>query len=260
MSVESNEWSSAVGRASTGKSGRVIEKLMGEVEKLRRENKLLTVKYDEEARRSESARSLAESLQVSNANLSSICESHNTALARKDRKIDELKADLEAEHTRRVRTEAENKAISQERDEVVAVCKKELLEEKEVARKSSSQYEALSSSWRRLDDGYRRQVEKLQQDLKALEKRRVEDSIRFEEFSSTFSILTDQAAASKAERDHILEQFDQYKQDKEDSIREMREAAEKSQVDNEKALQEMRKVVGEMRYVINVKRDVKGLD
>ena len=55
-------------------------------------------------------------------------------------------------------------------------------------------------------------------------------------------------------------QFEKYKQDKKNSIRDMREAAEKSQVDNDNALQEMKRVVGEMQYVMNVRRDLKGLD
>jgi len=259
---EGNEqWSSATTRATVGgKSGRVIDKLMQDVERMQREIKLLTVKYEEEARRSESARVLVESLQTTNANLSSICEANNVALARKDRKIEELKADLDSERVRRVRSEAQNKEISKERDEVITTCKKELMEEKEVARKTSSQYEVLSSSWRGLDDGYRRQMQKLKEDLKDLEAGRQEDQVRVDQLTVVFTQLNNEAASSQAEKESVVKQFEQYKQDKEDSIRQIKEQAERNELANEKALQEMSSVVGQMRYVINLKRNVRGVE
>lgn len=233
---------------------------MQDVERMQREIKLLTVRYEEEARRSESARALVESLQTTNANLSSICEANNVALARKDRKIEELKADLDSERARRVRSEAQNKEISKERDEVITTCKKELMEEKEVARKSSSQYEVLSSSWRGLDDGYRRQMQKLKDDLKELEAGRQEDQVRIDQLTVVFTQLNKEAASSQAEKEYVMREFEQYKQDKEDSIRQMKEQAERNEHANEAALQEMSSVVGQMRYVINLKRNVRGVE
>ncbi|MCJ1246260.1 hypothetical protein MMC30_003466 [Trapelia coarctata] len=261
-SAEGNDqWSSATTRATVGgKSGRVIDRLMQDVERMQREIKLLTVKYEEEARRSESARALVESLQTTNANLSSICEANNVAMARKDRKIEELKADLESERARRVRSEAQNKEISMERDDVVAACKKDLMEEKEVARKTSSQYEVLSSSWRGLDDGYRRQMQKLKEGLKELESGRQEDQVRIDQLNIVFTQLNKEAESSQAEKQYVVKQFEQYKQDKEDSIRQMKEQAERNELANDNALQEMNMVVGQMKYVINLKRNVRGAE
>lgn len=233
---------------------------MQDVERMQREIKLLTVKYEEEARRSESARALVESLQTTNANLTSICEANNVTLGRKDRKIEELKAELESERARRVRSEGENKEISKERDEVVAACKKELMEEKEVARKSSSQYEVLSSSWRGLDDRYRRQMQRFKEDLQELEAGRREDQIRFDQLTVVFTQLNKEAASSQAEKEYVVKQFEQYKQDKDDSIRHMKEQAERNELANEKALEEMGRVVGQMKYCINVKRNVRSAE
>lgn len=256
-----DQWSSATTRATVGgKSGRVIDRLMQDVERMQREIKLLTVKYEEEARRSESARALVESLQTTNANLSSICEANNVAMARKDRKTEELKADLESERARRVRSEAQNREISIERDEVVAACKKELMEEKEAARKINSQYEVLSSSWRGLDDGYRRQMLKLKEDLKELETGRQEDQLRIDQLNIVFSQVNKEAASSKAEKEYVVRQFEQYKQDKEDSMWHMKEQAEKNELANRIALQEIDRVVGQMKYVINLKRNVRGTE
>ena len=256
-----DQWSSATTRATVGgKSGRVIDRLMQDIERMQREIKLLTVKYEEEARRSESARALVESLHTTNANLSSICESNNVAMARKDRKIEELKVDLESERARRLRSEAQNREISMERDEVVAACRKDLLEEKETARKTSSQYEVLSSSWRALDEGYRRQMQKLKEDLYELESGRQEDQVRIDQLNIVFTQLNQEAASNQAEKEYVVKQFEQYKQDKEASIQQMKEQAERYSLANEKALREVDRVVGQMKYVINLKRDVRGVE
>ena len=256
-----NEWSSAVGRATVGgKSGRVIEKLMGDVERMRRDNRLLMAEKEEEVRRSESARSLVESLRTTNTNLGAICEANNSALARKDRKIEELKAELEAEKARRVDAETQAKAVSKERDEVVAACRKELIAEKEVARKSSSQYEALASSWRSLDDGYRRQTQKLKDDIKIIHNGRVEDQHRYDQLDVIFTQLSREAKSHKEAKDHVVAQFEKYKQEKESSIREMREKAEKNNLASEETLKELKRVMGQMKYIINVKRDVRGVE
>ena len=256
-----NEWSSAVGRATVGgKSGRVIEKLMGDVERMRRDNRLLMAEKEEEVRRSESARSLVESLRTTNTNLSAICEANNSALARKDRKIEELKTELEAEKARRVDAEKQAKAVSKERDEVVAVCKKELMAEKEIVRKSSSQYEALASSWRGLDDGYRRQTQKLKDDIKIIHNGRVEDQHRYDQLDVIFTQLSREAKSYKEAKDHVVAQFEKYKQEKESGLQEMREQAEKNNLASEETLMELKKVIGQMKYVTNVKRNVKGAE
>ena len=256
-----NEWSSAVGRATvSGKSGRVIEKLMGDVERMRRDNKLLMAEKEEEVKRSESARSLVESLRATNTNLSAICEANNSALARKDRKIEELKAELEAERARRINAETQAKAVSRERDEVVTACKKELIADKEIARKSSSQYEALASSWRSLDDGYRRQIEKLKNDVKIIHNGRVEDQHRYDQLDVILTQLSREAKSHKEARDHVVAHFEKYKQEKENGIHEMRERAERNNFESEETLKELKKVMGQMKYVINLKRDVRGAE
>ncbi|MCJ1311782.1 hypothetical protein MMC25_005455 [Agyrium rufum] len=258
-SESSNDpWSSAIGRATTGKSGRVIERLMGDNDRMQRDIKLATVKLEEEVKRGESARVALDSLRATNENLKAIHEADKAALLRRDRKIEELKADLEAERIRRDQAEVVMRDVTRERDETVGRCRREALEEKEVARKAVSQYEILSRSWSSLDDGYRRQVEKLQADINNSQTERVEDREKLAQLEVVIGQLHQESEKTRRAKERVMLQFEEYKREKEDGLREIRERAERSDKANEAALVEMQTVLGEMRWAMNVKRDVRG--
>ena len=255
--VQSLPWSAAVGHATTGKSGRVIERLMGENDHLRRDLNLKNLRYEEEARRSEMARSKFENVQATNDNLVAIHEVDKAALVRRERKIEELKADLEMERRRRQLAEEETKDTSKERDEVVARCRMELMEEKEIAKKSRTQYEVLASSWKTLSEGYRRQLDKLKADIKVLNQRRVEDRKKLERLEVVMEQTRRESEKMSKAKQGMSKVLEGYKAETEEGIKGIRERAARNEEASHGALEEVEKVVGEMRHVINLKRDLK---
>lgn len=257
LEIQALQWSAAVGRATTGKSGRVIERLMGENDRLRRELKHQSLRCEEEAKRSEMARSRSDTLQATNGNLVAMREVDKSALARRERKIEELKADLQAERSRRERADRETKETSKERDEVVGDCRREVMAEKEASRKSTTQYEVLSSSWRSLNDGYRRQMENLKVDIKKLNGTRAEDRMKLERLEVVIEQTRREGEKMGKAKEAVSKKFEDYKAETEEGIRGIRERAERNERASQGALEEMEKVVGEMRYVINLKKDVK---
>lgn len=255
--VESLPWSAAVGHATTGKSGRVIERLMGENDHLRRDVKLKNLRYEEEAKRSEMARSKLESLQATNDNLVASHEVDKAALARRDRKIEELKAELEVERRRREMAEEQAKETSKERDEVVSYCRRELMEEKELAKKATTQYQVLSSSWQTLSEGYRRQLDKLKADIKLLAQRRAEDRQKLGRLEVVMEQTRRETERMSKVKQAVSKKFEDYKAETEDGIKGIREQATRNEEASHGALEEVEKVVREMRYVINLKKDLK---
>ena len=254
-------WSSGIGHATTaGKSGRVIEKLMADVDRLKREKNLATVKLDEEVKRGESARSALENLRVSKESLESMHDVDKTMLARKGRKLEEVRVDLEAERVRRVKAESEVKETRQERDQTVEKLMRELAEEREQSKRASSQYEVLSKSWKSLDENYGRQTSRLKVDFKKLQQERIEDKGKVAKLEIIVEQLQKESEKSDRAKERLLQDFEEYKAEKEDSIRELREKAERNDAANEQALQQMNTVLGEMRYVVNVRRDVRDID
>ncbi|MCJ1449800.1 hypothetical protein MMC28_000128 [Mycoblastus sanguinarius] len=253
-------WSSAVGRATTGKSGRVIEKLMGDNDRLSREKKLATVKLDEEVKRSESARSALETLQISNANLLSMHETDKGFLSKKDRRIEELRSDLEAERLRREKAEKETRESRREREEAVEKLRRDAAEDREQARRSNSQYEVLSRSWKCLEEQYERQTQKLKADLKCLRTEIDNDQQKLARLEVIMEQLRQEGEKSRRAKEKLSSDFQAYKVEQEVGVRGIKERAEKNNAANNRTFKQMESLLGEMRYVLNVKKNVRGVE
>ena len=250
-------WSSAVGRAGTGKSGRVIEKLMGDNDRLQREKKLATVKLEEEVKRSESARSALEGLQMSNANLVSIYEADKSFLAKKDRRIEELRADLETERSRREKAERETRESRRERDEIVEKLRREVAEDKEQANRSNSQYEVLSKSWRSMEEKYERQAQSLKNDLRDLRTEIDSDKQKLVQLEVITEQLRQEGNKTRKAKDKLSSDFQKYKAEQESRVQGIRQRAEQNESTHDRTLRQMEALLGQMRYVVNLKNNIR---
>ena len=252
---DSHNWSAAIGRAATGKSGRVIEKLMGENDRLQREKNLAIVKFEEEVKRGESARLALEGLQVSNETLTSIHESDKTQISKKDKKIELLRADLQSEKQRREKAEKETRESRREREEVVEELRRVAAEDREEARRYNAQYQVLASSWKTLEDRYERQTQKLETDLNDLRSEMNGDKWKTMELEIVIEQLTHELAKIAQVKDKLSTGFQAYKTEQDSGLHEIQEQAERNNSANEELHEQMIDVLGQMKHVVNVKRD-----
>ena len=257
--VDGYPWSSAVGRATTGKSGRVIERLMADVDRLQREKHLASVKLEEEAKRSESARSALESLQVANQHLESTHEIDEVALGKRDRKIEELRAELQMERSRREKAETDMKDTRQERDETVEDYQRRIHDETDKAKRSITQYEVLSKSWKSLEEKYERQTRKLKCDLRALKEQMDSDQGKLLRLGVITEQLKQEGEKTRKAKDKAVRDFEIFKEEQEQGIQEMKTRAAKNDAASDEALGQLDTVLGEMKHVINVKKDFRGV-
>ena len=243
-----------------GKSGRVIERLMTDNDRLLREKKLATVQLEEELKRGDSARSALESLQISNENLTSMHESDVSLLSKRDRRIQELREELKAERARREKAEADRRDLRVERDATVERIRREAVEDKEQSKRATSQYEVLSKSWKSMEDRYERQTRNLKADLQALRRDFKSDNEKLTRLEVVIEQLSKEAEKSKKAKERLWLDFEEYKRQQENGIRDMRENAAVNEEALKHAQHQMETVLGQMRHVINVKRDFRGAE
>lgn len=255
---QDSPWSSAVGRATTGKSGRVIERLMADNDRLRRDKNLVEVRLEEEAKRSDSARSAMEGLRSTNENLTSIHDTDKILLGKRERKLEETKSELEAERQRREKAETETRETRRERDEAVEGLKKELLASREQALRATTQYDVLSKSFKGLEDNYSRQARKLKAEIKSLQDDLAADKQKLAGIHTVMEHYRNETERAQDVNTRLQQAFEAYKSQAEQGMRSIREEAERNATLNERTQEEMNKVLGEMKYVINVKQSVKG--
>lgn len=233
---------------------------MNENDRLLREKKLATVKLEEETKRGESARAALESLQVSNENLTSMHESDVALLHKRERKIQELKEELKAEASRREKAEADLRDSRKERDETVEKVRREAMEDKELCKRASSQYDILSKSWKGLEDKYERHVSQLRATLNTVQKELQQDRAKMTRLEVIIEQLRKEEEKARKAKDKLVSDFDTYRLESEHGLEQIRETARHNELANEQAQQQMATVLGEMRHVIGVQKAFEGSD
>ena len=231
---------------------------MNENDRLLREKKLATVKLEEEIKRSESARSALESLQISNENLTSMHEADAALLLKRDRKIQELKEELKAESSRREKAERDVRESRRERDETVDRVRREAMEDREQSKRTTSQYDVLSKSWKGLEERYERQVQQLKGILSSLQDELQHDRAKVGRLEIIVEQLRREEEKTRKARDRFGSEFDAYRLQSEHSLEQMRQTARGHELANEEAQQQLASVLGEMKHVIGVQRAFEG--
>lgn len=230
---------------------------MGDNDRLRRDKTLATAKLEEEVKKSESARSTFDALQAANDNLQSMHDIDKAALTRKDRKIEEMKAELDAERSRREKAETEAKITRREREDEVEKYKKEAMKGQEESRYATTQYDVLSKSWKSMEQTYQRQTQKLRADMKEMHDSITKDQQKLSQLGLISDQLRQEADKAKKAKDKIFGDFEAYKEEQSKSLSAIKERAERNDTTNDQLAREMETVLGQMRYVVNVKKDVK---
>ena len=223
----------------------------------RRDKALAKLQRDEEVKQHESTRSKFEALRISHDNLQVMHESDKAAIARKDRKIEELKTELELERTTRKNAEDETKVARRERDEDVEKYRKEAMQEQEQRRSATNQYEVLMSSFKGLDQQYKRQTQKIRSDLKIFENAIAKEQAAI----AQLNIIEDQAKKESARQqkinDELQADLEAYKTRIEEFLKDIREKAENNEHSADEALHDVQNLTGEMRHTINVARNMR---
>ena len=230
---------------------------MNENDRLLREKKLATVRLEEELRRGESARSALESAQLSNANLTSLHEFDVALLAKRDRRIQQLKEDLDSERLKREAAERQTRETRRERDSTVDQLQRQTIEHKEKGQRASTQYDLLSSSWKSLEDRYLKQTNILSADVTTLRSAIETDQKRLAQMEIVMEQMAQESDRSKKAKEKISADFELYKIDHEKAVRGIRESAGQNDQVNDQTQRQVAELLGQLRYAVNVQMALK---
>ncbi|KAG0154543.1 hypothetical protein PDIDSM_111 [Penicillium digitatum] len=143
-----SEWS-AVGHAATGKSGRVIHNLQEEIARLTRECTLYRSRAEEYQETNEAYKIQQQNMTERLRNLEQVNETSLTSIARKDRKLEELRAELQHERSKRQGMETDASQINETMREERENHNREQAGSLEIAKHYETQYEVLSNAMKR---------------------------------------------------------------------------------------------------------------
>ncbi|KAG0130973.1 hypothetical protein HOY82DRAFT_608655 [Tuber indicum] len=247
----------SLSRITTGKSGRVIERLMSDVDRLKRELKVETTAREEERKAKEAIKSSRDSLQSTNDNLIHQTNIDKASLARKDRKIEELKAEREAERARRLESDSSLNEHIRQSNEQLQELKTQLSHEVVERKRASNQYEVLLQSWKHLDEGYTGRVDKLREELEALQKGRLKDRELFRRLEVTIEQQQQELEKLRSAKNRISDKYLKVIHEAEGEIEDIRTLAKVAEKETAETLSEAKDTLGQLRHVLNVQRDLR---
>lgn len=249
-------WDSTVGKAGLGKTGRVINKLVSDNEQLRRE---LNVERTRAEDAKQAARLLEDKLErIVSDYESRLLEANVTKalLARKERQVETLQASVELERKRAVDAGDRERVWKDEMERGRAEAKRTVDEATSQAALMEGRYNAISSHWREQGDEVRKSMGRMRLEVKALLEERKRDDDRI----GTLRDLCDQQDGNirelRQQKEEIAAQFERYKAEQEEALREIKSEAARREEEQEGMLEEAKEVLSKLKWALNVKEKV----
>jgi chromosome segregation ATPase len=252
-SPEPAPWSSAVGHASTGKSGRVIERLQGEIDRLNRDLQLLKARLDDSEKARETLTTHNSYLQDRNSNYEQSQEADLRQAQRKDRMIEDLRQNLLKEKLRvTVAEQTAGEAAANEEE-----WKTEANQSRSLANQRETEYAAIAACRRLENERHQGSLKQLQDSFQILLEERAEDQGSYERLQ-LIAEQQDQTIKQLQDLNRKMNvTFKAYRSEIDEAIASLREHVGSNEANVLAKLEEMTQIAGQMRWVMAVDRNVK---
>lgn len=247
-------WSSAVGHASTGKSGRVIERLQGDIDRLHRDKQLLKVRFEESEKANETLTSRNQYLQDRNSNYEQSHEANVRQLARKERQVEDLREELQREKAKTARAEETARAASASEE----AWKTEASQSRSIAIQKEVEYDVIVAYRTLENDQYQAGLDKLKARFEALLRQREEDL----ENHKKLEIVAEQQRQTIGQLEELNKKlnsnFKAYRTEIDKAISGMRQNASEHDSAITTKLEEVTSTTNKMRWVMNMDKELNG--
>lgn len=257
-SASPQPWSSAVGRANLGKSGRVIERLMGENDMLKRDLQIERL-HAEEAR--QAVKMTEERIDAINTDYEGRLHDaaiNKTLLKKRERQLADLKDHMDAERHRADEAVERERGWREAMEKMDIEAKQKVDDASNYAMLMEGRYNALTSHWKEQEEAVNRTVRNLSGEISALVQERMRDGERLDALQQLCNEEKEALARLEEENRRIAQVSEAYKAEQDASLVSIRTRARDQEKANEDVLVEAQRVLGELKWALGVKRNVKG--
>ena len=238
------------GGGGGGKSGRVIDKLASENSRLHRELNEKTARLEEAQRTHETDTIAVQQAKESAMRHQHMYETNEAVLARRDRKVEELKEALSAEKTRREHAEKERRDMAEMLQSEMSTTAKQLAIEQEKRLYHQTQHEILEHAYKKGKTPWQSHVDKLNTDMN-----KIVASLK------QLHVAQNDMSAQQSRTDDIHEKmvatFEDYKREKHNLLGPVAGKINENEQATSQLLEEMTDTLHKMKWVIAVKKNVK---
>lgn len=249
-------WDSAIGRAGLGgKSGRVIERLMGENDMLKRDLKIERLRAEEQKQAVKMAEGRMEALSAEYEGKLHDAVVNKTLLKRKERQLADLRQQVEIEKTKANAAVESEKRWKEEIEKVESKAKRDVEEAQNHAAMMEARNNTMTNHWKEQSLEVNRAVAKLSKEIGDIVLDRKQDDERL----NTLQGLCDQQATQFSkivqERDAILKVYEEYKATQEKALQNIKILARNQEEESERVVTETTKTLHELKWALGLKKN-----
>lgn len=246
------EWSAVGHAAATGKSGRVIHNLQDEIARLTRDCSLYRSRAEERQRSNEALKTQVQNMTERLQNLEQVNETNLNSIARKDRKLEELRIELNNERAKRQGAEANASKTNQTMQEERENHNRDQAKMQEIAKYHETQYEVLVSTTKRDRADLNKRFKTLYAELKTLAEAHKAQIVSFDRLDVIAEQKNREIDNLNAINEKLQARHDDYKTTKDQGLR---GEIERTHINNdsiEDTLAAIRETQAEMRWAIHM--------
>ena len=250
------QWSAAVGRANLGKSGRVIEKLMGEVDSLKRQLNFEKLRADEAERAYKSAKSLHDAQSNKLATIEQQHTNLESSVRLQERVNGQLKFKIVESRSAADRAKQDAEKWAEEAQKVES--EYQVLAEKMITRAelAEGRSNALESHWADQRAEQDRRHAKMRAEIEHIVALRCEDDRLIQLLKQVSEQQAKEFERVVKEKEEISAVHERYKIEQEAVLCDMKNRLIDQGDRMEEGLRESKEVLGKLNWALNVKKNV----
>jgi hypothetical protein len=189
--------------STSGKTSQVIEKLTGDADRLRRELRAERAAKDEAIQEAQAMKARIRYLEEQNGTLSLQNSANDGALARKERRLDDLRSRVEQEERRRQTAEQQASIMASQLEETVSKAQKEVSEARTKEKYAEAAYTTIRQEYEALES----RIKTLRQDLGIFQKAINEQRAQHLEQTTRLEVLLDQQRQRQETSDKTVDEM-----------------------------------------------------
>lgn len=254
------QWSSAVGRANLGKSGRVIDKLMGDNDMLKKNLDIAKIAAEDAKQAQKLAEARMEAMSGEYEARLHDAAINKALLKKRDRQVQDLKDQIDSERRRA------SAAVENERNWRAAMEKMEAESKRKVDEATAyallieGRNNALTNHWKEQGALLDASLAKFRENISAIGKDREEDHRKMSLLEELCESKDHALEILAAQKQAIEDAFQAYKAEQESQLRDIKIRASEQERRNEAHNAESLRVLGELRWALAVSKNVRGED
>lgn len=245
-------WSSAIGRAGQGKSGRVINRLTSENDALKREMKLDRLRLHEAQQAQKMAESRVAAMSAGLEREATEAAFNSMQLKRRDRQLAEARQEIDYERRKGRDMEEKAKHYQDMAQEISDNCMREVALAKERAMHFEAAYTTMSCHWPTERAKVDKDFAEMRKNIAAVVEERKRDDEQINMLRSLGEQQVKQITELQKQNEAIRKIHEDYKETQEKFLYDIKTTSQRLQKEQEEAIEKNKKLSEQLQWALGV--------